>query len=162
VQIQVNSDKNIALDAAVIHWIGIKAERSLKRFSRRLTRVEVHLSDVNSRKFGTHDKRCLIEARPAGHRAVTARHSAATVNLAVGGALTKLRNLLQTAFDRLGQGHEARSVRTRIRPMTATAAAASATEAIAESLPVAASKASPRGPKKKMIYQARRKSWPGR
>ena len=87
-QIQVNSDKNIALDAAVIHWIGIKAERSLKRFSRRLTRVEVHLSDVNSRKFGTHDKRCLIEARPAGHRAVTARHSAATVNLAVGGALT--------------------------------------------------------------------------
>jgi hypothetical protein len=57
--------------------------------------VEVHLSDVNSRKFGTHDKICLIEARPAGHRPLTARNGASTVGEAVRGALMKLRSSLQ-------------------------------------------------------------------
>ena len=39
---------------------------ALDRFSEQITRVEVHLSDENSdKKFGTDDKRCLLEARLA-------------------------------------------------------------------------------------------------
>ncbi|MEO0511587.1 MAG: HPF/RaiA family ribosome-associated protein [Planctomycetota bacterium] len=36
------------------------------RFGERLTRVEVHLGDVNEHKKGPDDKRCMIEVRPAG------------------------------------------------------------------------------------------------
>ena len=166
-QIQVNSDKSITVDAALINWLETKVNRSLQRFSTRLTRVVVHLSDENSHKFGTHDKRCLIEARPARHGAVTATNSARTVNMAVSGALTKLRSSLQTAFDRLGQGHEARSVRTRMSAAEASreaTATAPMSATAGESLPVVATSkaASSRGPKKKGIYQARRKNWPAR
>jgi ribosomal subunit interface protein len=38
--------------------------KSLKRFSDRITRVEVHLEDENSNKGGKDDKRCSIELRP--------------------------------------------------------------------------------------------------
>ena len=65
-QILVNSDKNISTDRRVIEFVEAEVARHLKRFARRLTRVEVHLSDVNSHKFGTHDKRCMIEVRPLG------------------------------------------------------------------------------------------------
>ncbi len=39
-------------------------KKSLKRFSNRITRVEVHLEDENSNKGGKDDKRCSIEVRP--------------------------------------------------------------------------------------------------
>ena len=99
-QILVNSDKNISTDRRVIEFVESEAARHLKRFARRLTRVEVHLSDVNSHKFGTQDKRCMIEVRPAGLRAVTATVTAATVREAVGGALKKMRSSLDTKFGR--------------------------------------------------------------
>jgi hypothetical protein len=63
--------------------------------------VEVHLSDVNSRKFGVNDKRCLVEVRPARHRPVTATSRAQTVRKAVGEALTKMRSGLETFYGRL-------------------------------------------------------------
>lgn len=51
-----------ALDAHVRDTINNR----LERFSDRLTRVEVHLGDENGKKPGPHDKRCMLEARPAG------------------------------------------------------------------------------------------------
>jgi hypothetical protein len=60
VRIQINSDKNIAVDAQVIGFVETEINRVLTRFIGKLTRVEVHLSDVNSDKFGEYDKRCLL------------------------------------------------------------------------------------------------------
>ena len=100
-RIQINSDKNIAVDTRVIQFVRGEVNRFLKRFGSKLTRVEVHLSDVNSRKFGINDKRCLIEARPARYRPLTATNRAQTVRRAVGGALTKLRSGLETFYGRL-------------------------------------------------------------
>jgi hypothetical protein len=48
----VRSDKNVTVDTRVIQFVR-EVNRFLKRFGSRLTRVEVHLSNVNSRKFGT-------------------------------------------------------------------------------------------------------------
>ncbi len=127
----------------------------------------MHLSDVNSRKFGLHDKKCLIEARPARHRPLTASTGAATVNEAVGGALTKLSRSLETFFGRLKERHgetPARSQRDRVATETASAAAAAPktlSAAANESLSEAAATPA-RLPGKKAIYQARRKSWPAR
>jgi hypothetical protein len=52
VRVQINSDKNISVDTRVIQFVRGETNRCLKRFAGKLTRVEVHLSDVNSRKFG--------------------------------------------------------------------------------------------------------------
>lgn len=100
-RIQINSDKNVAVDTRVMQYVRTEVNRFLKRFGSKLTRVEVHLSDVNSRKFGVNDKRCMIEARPARHRPLTATNRAQTVRQAVGGALTKLRSGLETFYGRL-------------------------------------------------------------
>jgi hypothetical protein len=137
VKILVNSDKNISTDRGVIGFVEAEVTRGLKRFARRLTRVEVHLSDVNSHKFGTHDKRCMIEVRPAGSRAKTATVSAATLKEALAGALKKMRNSLETKFGRL---------------TTAKRISATRKKAIIENVQR----------KKKGVHQARREAWPAR
>src|SRR5262249_2071857 len=113
---QINSDKNIAVDTRVIQFARGEVNRVLKRFAGRLTRVEVHLSDVNSRKFGVNDKRCLIEARPARHRPLSAANRASTVRQAIGGALIKLRAGLEPFFGRLESRGEDTVTPTRSRP----------------------------------------------
>ena len=165
-KIQVNSDRHIAVDTQLIGFVESEVNRALKRFARRLTRVEVHLSDVNSHKFGTHDKRCVVEARPAHRRALTASIRAATVREAVGGALTKMRNSLETVFGRQGKWPDVTPKRERpavgLRRVMVAGASASA---VAESpaAPKTGGGDADRGNrKKKGVYQARRKSWPAR
>jgi Sigma 54 modulation protein / S30EA ribosomal protein len=116
-RIQINSDKNVVVDAQLASLVKGEVNRVLKRFTHKLTRVEVHLSDVNSHKPGPLDKRCLVEARPARHRPLTASSRAAKIEGAVKGALTKLRSSLQTFFGRLGtqRAAGARTVAPRTR-----------------------------------------------
>ncbi len=65
--IQINTDKNISGDAAVAQRVEETLNHVLARFSDQVTRLEVHLSDVNSTsKSGVMDKRCMLEARLAG------------------------------------------------------------------------------------------------
>lgn len=182
-EIQVNSDKHVPMDTQVIRFIGVEVNRVLKRFAGRLTRVEVYLSDVNSHKFGTHDKRCLIEARPARHRPLTASSGAQTINEAVAGTLSKLRRALQALFGRLGKLEEgvskSRQPRTGLRRSMTTRDAYSGNASVgrvARAMPGGTKRSSvagktnasdkglahARGPKKKGIYQGRRKSWPAR
>ena len=66
----------------------------------RLTRVEIHVKDLNAEKGGV-DKRCLIEARPRGLDPVVAEHDDRLVREAFRGALDKLRRVLDRRFDRL-------------------------------------------------------------
>jgi len=161
-RIQINSDKNIAIDAQVIGFVETEVKRVLTRFIGKLTRVEVHLSDVNSDKFGEFDKRCLIEARPAGGRPLAASDRAATVEQAVRSAVGKLRRSLQTFFGRLGKSAGA-PIRKRASKKAAAPVPEASKAAKRSSIATkkrAAKKAS--GPKKKAIYQARRKRWPRR
>ena len=101
VKILVNSDKNISTDRGVIGFVEDEVTRGLRRFARRLTRVEVHLSDVNSHKFGTHDKRCMIEVRLEGRSPVAVTHHDETVAQAIDGAADKMVHLLEHTFGRL-------------------------------------------------------------
>jgi hypothetical protein len=141
----------------------------LDRFAIRLTRVEVHLSDVDNRKTGRTDKRCLIEARPAGNRPLSASATATKTESAVGEALGKMQRSLTTFFGR--KGRSAAEVSTPVSK--AEKAVASKTilgvnenaavkkkTAVKKTAVEKPKKLSPRGPKKKGIHQARRKSWP--
>ena len=46
--IQVNSDNTIAVDASLMRFVKGEVSRILGRFAKKLTRVEVHLSDVDN------------------------------------------------------------------------------------------------------------------
>ena len=100
-KIQINSDKQISMDSNLRSALAAELHRALERFEGRLTRIEVHLSDVNSSKPGILDKHCAIEARPAGQKPVSVTHAAATVESATRGAAGKLKRLLDTSFGKV-------------------------------------------------------------
>jgi len=100
-QIQINTDRNIPGHEALTTQVSGVVDSALSRFSDRITRVEVHLSDENSHKSGQKDKRCMIEARIEGRQPIAVTHQAATVDLAVDGAAGKLTRMIESTFGRL-------------------------------------------------------------
>lgn len=109
--IEISTDRNIDGDADLRQRVSDDVEAALSRFSDHLTRIEVHLSDVNADKGGSDDIRCVMEARPAGQGPVAVTHEAATVPEACRGAASKLHRLLDKQFSR----QEARRGRETIR-----------------------------------------------
>jgi hypothetical protein len=164
-KIQVNSDKTIAVDARLIRFVEGEVGRLLGRFAIRLTRVEIHLSDVDNTKRGQPDKRCLIEVRPTGTRPLSASAQATKMASAVSHALGKIQRSLTTFFGRRGRPAAPVSVPVSTGKKVAASKASLGTKKIAEGKKIAfeePKKLSPRGPKEKGIYQARRKSWPAK
>ncbi|MGA7243769.1 MAG: HPF/RaiA family ribosome-associated protein [Terracidiphilus sp.] len=161
-KIQVNSDKTINVDAVLTQIVKDKSRTALDRFAKELTRVEIHLSDINNKKTGRPDKRCLIEVRPAGDRPLAASAIATTTESAVDEALKKMKRLLTTFFGK--KGRPATEISAPVPKARTTGVVAKKTEVKETGARKAAAKKptklSPRGPKKKGIYQARRKSWP--
>lgn len=189
-RIQLNSDKTIVVNHALTASVKSAVMRVLGRFETQLTRIEVHLSDLNSHKRGFRDKRCEMEARPAGRRPVSVSDKAPTVMQSVRRAANKMKRLLDSSFGRTsyrtsrnssnqpkekkgsaqnaekfaakGERLAAASPETKIpTPVRATPRKSAKPRATAR---VSAKKVSvrQRGPKKKRIYQARRKRWPRR
>jgi ribosome-associated translation inhibitor RaiA len=100
-QIHINTDRNIEGHEALAAQVSGVVESALSRFSDRITRVEVHLSDENSAKNGGHDDiRCMMEARLEGRQPVAVTHQAVTVELAVDGAAGKLTRLIESTLGR--------------------------------------------------------------
>lgn len=113
-KIQVNSDNTIAVDIRLTRFVKGEVNRVLDRFANRLTRVEIHLSDVDNMKTGKADKRCLVEVRPEGAKPRTASARATRLDSAVGQALRKMQRNLTTAFGRLDD--RAKAARNRRKP----------------------------------------------
>lgn len=67
----------------------------LARFADRLTRVEVHLGDVNEHKPGPDDKRCLLEARLAGKEPLVVEEHADDPYTAINNAARTLVRALE-------------------------------------------------------------------
>jgi hypothetical protein len=101
VQIEVTTDRAVEGGDELIHEVEAEVGAALSRFSERLTRVEVHLGDENADKHGAADKRCTLEARPAGQPPVAVTHHAETSAEALRGALRKLQNLIESKFGRM-------------------------------------------------------------
>lgn len=100
-QIQVNTDSNIeGREKLTAHVTGV-VESALNRFSDRITRVEVHLSDQNGDKTGQDDKRCTMEARIKGRQPMAVTHDAATLDQAVDGAADRIQRSIESALGRL-------------------------------------------------------------
>lgn len=97
-RIQVNSDQSVDVTEEFKAEAKAQVRKSLERYGERITRVELHLSDVNGNRGGEQDKRCLMEARPAGMDPVAVTNIAATVDEAWKGAVRKMVRKLTTRF----------------------------------------------------------------
>ena len=100
-QILVNTDNQILGDQRLTEVVEGVVEDSVEHFRDHLTRVEVHLNDVNSQKSGANDKRCMMEARVEGHSPVAVTHEAESLMLAMEGAADKLKAALESLLGRL-------------------------------------------------------------
>jgi ribosome-associated translation inhibitor RaiA len=105
--VQVNTGHNINAHEEMIRKAEAMVESTLGHLAERITRIEVHLTDENSEKGGSGDKRCLMEARLKGHQPIAVTNEAATIDLAISGAVDKLKSSLDHTLGRLG-GHEGR------------------------------------------------------
>ncbi|MDI6045810.1 HPF/RaiA family ribosome-associated protein [Flavobacterium yafengii] len=98
--VQINTDNNVEGHARLKAYIAEELGTALARFEDKITRLEVHLADENSDKFGINDKRCLIEARPVNMQPVAVTNHADTTEKAFQGALDKIKKVLDTAFEK--------------------------------------------------------------
>ena len=104
-KIQINTANNLPDRDAMEAMAADLVERTLARFSDRITRVEVHLSDENSHKGGAADKRCMMEVRLEGRQPMAVSHKAEAMNHAVEGAAKKAKAALDSTLGRLGDHH---------------------------------------------------------
>jgi len=99
--IQINTDKNLSVHEAFEAQLDSLLTEELSRFSERITRLEVHLSDENGNKQGLNDKRCMIEARIEGRQPIAVTDRANDYERAVSGAIEKLKTSLTTIVGKL-------------------------------------------------------------
>lgn len=98
-QIQINTDNHTDGSTELREEIQTLIEEKLRRFTERITRIEVQLTDENSAaKAGPDDQRCVIEARLSGMQPISVTDRGATPDQAARGAVGKMRNLLESTL----------------------------------------------------------------
>ena len=100
-QVLVDSDHHIVGGVDLAERVQGVVEGRLERFEGRITRVEVHLNDLNSRKRGERDMRCMMEARLGGMRPIAVSHEASTLTEAIHAAADKLESAVEHALGSL-------------------------------------------------------------
>lgn len=100
--IQVNTGRQTPDSAGLTEYVEKLIHDEFDRFADRITRVEVHLTDVNSAaKSGGDDKRCQIEVRMSGLQPLSATNHADSHELAMNGAAGKMLRLIEATLGRL-------------------------------------------------------------
>jgi ribosome-associated translation inhibitor RaiA len=99
-QVLVNSGHHLGGEDLRERVEGVVAGR-LERFEGRITRVEVHLNDLNGQKLGERDQRCTMEARLGGMVPIAVTHEAPTLTEAIHVAADKLERAVEHALGRL-------------------------------------------------------------
>ncbi len=99
--VQINTDNQINSDADANERLEQKIRSRLRRFEKRLTHVELHVSDVNGSKGGN-DKRVSLEVRANGQDPLAVHADAHRVEDAVAVAADKAARALEHALGRRG------------------------------------------------------------
>ena len=111
-QVQVHTNDNIQGGESLARWIQDETTTRLARFRENITRVEVFLTDVDAGKSGVNDKRCRLEARPAGHQPITVTADADKVPSAYSSAVEKLIRALDADLGRIKDKNARETIRT--------------------------------------------------
>lgn len=112
-QVQINTDKNVDGGESFFKWMTDEIATRLNRYGDAITRVEVHLSDLDAGKQGLNDKRCRIEARLAGRQPVSVTDDADRFADAFTGAIDKLTRMLDTSLGRVNDRNGRDTIRAR-------------------------------------------------
>jgi len=103
-QIQINTDHNIAGHEALASHVRNVVEGALSHVGDHITRVEVHLTDDIGQgiaKSGEDDKRCVMEARLERHQPVAVTCHAGSMHQAVEGAAHKLTRIVEHTVEKI-------------------------------------------------------------
>ncbi|HNE72979.1 MAG TPA: HPF/RaiA family ribosome-associated protein [Giesbergeria sp.] len=111
-QVQVHTDNKIQGGESLAQWVQQEAVSRLARFKDQVTRIEVFLSDVDAGKSGANDKRCRMEARPAGRQPVGVTADADKLADAFTGAMEKLARALDNDLGRVKDRNGRDTIRT--------------------------------------------------
>ena len=101
--VQITTDNQIKTDAEANARLEQRIRSRLRRFERRLSHVELHVSDVNGNKGGA-DKRVSLEVRPNGHEPLAVHAEGARIEAAVTLAADKALRALDHALGRIDDG----------------------------------------------------------
>ncbi|MDQ3232102.1 MAG: HPF/RaiA family ribosome-associated protein [Pseudobdellovibrionaceae bacterium] len=99
--IQVNAHNSLTAPAKLQSWASEELENALSRFSTKLSRIEVYLSDENQGAETANDKRCSIEAKMDGFPMMAVAHQGDTIGEALLGATEKLQKILDKKIGKL-------------------------------------------------------------
>ena len=109
-QILLHSDSNTDGGHLMADHLQSVVQNAMARFTERVTRVEAHLSDINSQaKSSDNGIHCTLEARLVGHDAIVVRDHASNAHQAIEGAVRKLKRAVGTELAK----HEPRGHRSR-------------------------------------------------
>lgn len=100
-QVLFNPGENIEGRESLAARVDEIVQDALGRFAGHITRVEVHVSDEAGTRSGPDDKRCMMEARIAGHPPLAVTHHAPTLREALGGAAQKLQRSVDHTLGKL-------------------------------------------------------------
>ena len=104
--VQINTDNQIHSDAEANARLEERIRAKLRRFERRLTHVELHVSDSNGAKGGA-DKHVSLEVRANGQAPLAVHADGKRVEDAVVAATDKAARALEHSLGKLGdsKGH---------------------------------------------------------
>ncbi|MHB8816426.1 MAG: HPF/RaiA family ribosome-associated protein [Steroidobacteraceae bacterium] len=138
----VNSDHHIAGGEDLTERVQGVVEGRLERFDGRITRVEVHLSDLDGSKLGERDTRktlrCMMQVRIGGLKPIAVSHEAPTLTEAIHVAADKVERAIEHALGKL------EDTMGRTPPETQVASVEAMRELERTSAPSAATHSSPR------------------
>ena len=97
--IQINYS-DIDKTDAIERFVEYKVNTEFERFADQITRVEVHLHDDNGGKAGSNDKRCVMEARPAGMQPLAVEYASDDLDKTIAETAAKLGRAVKKAFDK--------------------------------------------------------------
>lgn len=100
-KILIQTDKNIESSVGLEEHVRNTVSKAMAHFDERLTRVEVHLRDVNGEKFGDRDHECMMEARLRGLKPLAVTHADGNLHQAIAGASERLRNAVANLVARM-------------------------------------------------------------
>lgn len=93
--------RDVERTEAIEKWIHDQIDSALGRFEDRLTRIEVHVGDHNGPKKGPNDKRCMMEARPAGSQPIAVVAEGDDLYSVISDAAGKLSRVVTRHFEKI-------------------------------------------------------------
>ena len=109
-QVLLHSDHHTDGSHLMAEHLQKVVQDAMSRFAERVTRIEAHLSDVNSQaKSGDDDIHCTLEARLVGLDPIVVKAHAGNAHQAIEGAVHKLQRAVGTALAK----HDPRNHKSR-------------------------------------------------